>query len=186
MVGAVEHRKVLPRTELAHALAGVVAPTQTLDTVDQALGFVFFVVGVHHPHRLTLAQLRKQGLGKQLGVGANHVIGRLQNRRGGAVVLFQLHHFQGGKVLRQALQIVQGCTAPAVDGLVVVAHRGESGSLAHQQFQHLVLRGVGVLVFVHQHMAHLLLPLFAYLSVLLQQFQRQANQVIKVHALVGA
>ena len=34
-------------------------------------------------------------------------------------------------------------------------------------------------------MAHLLLPLQAHVNVLLQQFQRQAYQVVKVHALVS-
>jgi hypothetical protein len=59
------------------------------------------------------------------------------------------------EVLRQFLQVVQRGAAPAVDGLVVVAHGGEAAALAHQQLEHLVLRGVGVLVFVHQHMAQL-------------------------------
>ena len=88
--------------------------------------------------------------------------------------------------MRQALQIVQGGTAPTVDGLVVVAHSGKPGPLTHQELQHLVLGGVGVLVFIHQHMAHLLLPQLAHVGVLLQEFERQADQIVKVHALVGA
>ena len=86
--------------------------------------------------------------------------------------MLQLHHFQGGEVLRQALQIVQSGAAPTVNGLVIIAHRGEAGPLTHQEFEYLVLGGVGVLVFVHQHMAHLLLPLLSHLGVLLQEFQR--------------
>ena len=70
--------------------------------------------------------------------------------------------------------------------MVVVAHRGESAFVAHQVFQHLVLRGVGVLVFVHQHVPHLRLPFGAHVWVVLQQFERQANQVVKVHRLKGA
>jgi hypothetical protein len=51
--------------------------------------------------------------------------------------------------------------------------------------EHLVLGGVGVLVFVHQHMAHLGLPALAHLGVVGQQLERHADQVVKVHALVS-
>ena len=45
--------------------------------------------------------------------------------------------------------------------------------------------GIGVLVFVYQHMAHHALPTLAHRLVLLQQLQRQANQIIKIDTLVG-
>ena len=81
--------------------------------------------------------------------------------------------------------------------MVVVTHGREAGGVlagrqaavglaAHQQLEHRILGCVGVLVFVHQHMAHLRLPLGAHLGVVAQQFQRQADQVVKVHALVRA
>jgi hypothetical protein len=43
----------------------------------------------------------------------------------------------------------------------------------------------GVLVFVDQYMAQRLLPLISYLGVLRQKFERQTDQVVKVHALVS-
>ena len=57
--------------------------------------------------------------------------------------------------MRQFFQIVQGGAAPTINRLIVIAHGGKARTLAHQMFQHFVLRGVGVLVFVHQHMAEL-------------------------------
>jgi hypothetical protein len=103
--------------------------------------------------------------------------------------LLQSNDFERRKLDRQFLQVVQRGAAPAVDGLVVVAHRGEAGLIgrvaAHQQLEHFVLGGVGVLVLVHQHMAHQALPLAPYLRVVAQQLQRQADQVVKIHALVG-
>jgi hypothetical protein len=90
-----------------------------------------------------------------------------------------------GKVQRQAPQVVQRGAAPAIDRLVVVAHRGEAGARADQQLQHFILRGIGVLVFVHQHVAELRLPLLAHFRMVAQQLQRQADQVVEVHALVG-
>jgi hypothetical protein len=61
-----------------------------------------------------------------------------------------------GKSCGRLLQVVQRRAAPAVDGLVVIAHGGKAAAFSHQQLEHLVLRGVGVLVLVDQHMAQLL------------------------------
>jgi hypothetical protein len=117
------------------------------------------------------AQIAPQVLREQLGVGANHIVGGAQDGAGGAVVLLQLDDFQRGEVDWQFLQVVQGGAAPAVDRLVVVAHGGETGAFGlvatHQQLQHLVLRGIGVLVLVHQHMAHQPLPFLPYLLMIL-------------------
>ena len=103
VVGAVKHREMFPVAELAHALACVVATAQALDAVDQPFSLVFFVVRVHHPHRFACTQVAEQCLGEQLGVGADHIVGRLQDGAGGAVVLLQLHHLQVGEVLGQTL-----------------------------------------------------------------------------------
>ena len=179
VVGAVEDGKVFPRR------GRVGAGTQRDDARYGAFGLVFFAVTVLHAHRLALAQLGKQRFGKQLGVGANHMVGRTQDGAGGAVVLLQLDHLQLRVVLRQALEVVERGAAPAVDALVIVAHSGKARGLAHQQFQQLVLRGVGVLVFIDQHMAQQALPLFAHRVVVLEQAHGQADEVIKIHTLVG-
>ena len=156
-----------------------------LDAADGALGLVFFVVALDHLDRLTFAQVAPQSLLIQLGVQRDHVVGRPQDGAGRAVVLFQRDHFELRIVLRQALEVVQRGAAPAVDGLVVVAHGGEDAAIAHQQLEHVVLGGVGVLVFIDQHMAQVALPLGAHVLVLGQQFHRQADQVIEVDRLVG-
>ncbi len=81
---------------------------QALDARPRRVGLVLLGVAVDDAHRLTLAQLAEQGLGKQLGVGADHVVGRAQDGAGGAVVLLQLDDLQLREVLRQAFS---GCPA---------------------------------------------------------------------------
>ena len=179
MVGAVEDGKVLPRRLRVHV------GTQALDAHGCAFGLVFFGIAVLNAHGLALAQFRKQRFGEQLGVGANHIVGCAQDGAGGAVVLLQLDELEVGVLNRQLFQVVQRGAAPAVDRLVVVTHSGEMGALTHQEFQQLVLRGVGVLVFVHQHVAQQALPFLAHLSVVFQQAHGHADQIVKVHALVG-
>ncbi len=163
VVGAVQDGEVLPGRRRVGGGA------QRLDARHGALGLVLLVVAGHHAHRLALAQFAEQRLGEQLGVRPDDVVGRAQDGRGGAVVLLQLDDLELRKVLRQLLQIVQRGAAPAVDALVVVAHGGEARAFAHQEFQQLVLRGVGVLVFIDQHMAQQALPFLAHLGVALQE-----------------
>ena len=106
--------------------------------------------------------------------------------------MLQLDDLKVGEIGGQFFQVVQGGATPAVNGLVVVAHCGEVASSlgcgaggANQQFEQLVLGGVGVLVLVYQNMTQLPLPFAAHGLVLLQQLKGQANEVVKVHTLVG-
>ena len=189
VVGAVKQRKVAKLFVLFARLRQRPLCAQALDAGHGALGLVLFVVGVHYAHRLALAQFAEQRFGVKLGVGADHIVGGAQDGAGGAVVLLQRDDFERWKLDWQFPQVVQCGAAPAVDGLVVVAHGGEARFVgrvaAHQQLEHFILGGVGVLVLVHQHMAHQPLPLAAHFRVVPQQFQRQADQVVKIHALVG-
>ena len=185
MVGAVQHAEVFPFFVLAADGQQLAACAQALYAGDHAVGLMFFAIAIDHAHRLALAQLAEQRLRVQLRVGADHVVGRAQNRAGRAVVLLKLDDLELRVIDRQALEVVQRGAAPAIDRLVVVAHRREAPARTHQQLEQLVLRGVGVLVLVHQHMAQCCLPFVAHPSVLLQQLERQSDQVVKVHALVG-
>jgi len=186
VVGAVQHTKIFPLPVLAACCLQRAFSAQTLDACHHALGLVLFAVTVHDAHRLALAQFAEQRFRKELGVRADDIVGGPQDGAGRAVVLLQLHHLQVRKVLRQFFQVVQRRAAPAVDRLVVIAHGGQPAPRAHQQLQHFVLRGVGVLVFIDQHMTQRSLPLAAYRFMVLQQLQRHADQIVKVHALIGA
>jgi hypothetical protein len=146
---------------------------------------VLLAVALHHLHRIALAKFAPQLLLEDLGVLRDHVVGRAQDGAGGAVVLLQRDDLQAGVILREALEVVDGGAAPAVDALVVVAHGRERRVLAHQGLEQLVLHGVGVLVLVDQQMTERVLPLLPGLAVGGQQLERQADQVVEVHGLVG-
>ncbi len=148
--------------------------------------FVLFVLRREHAHRIAGAVLAPQVLLEQLGVVLDQVVGALQDALRGAVVLLQLDDAQGGVVLLQVAQVGGAGAAPGVDGLVVVAHRGERGTVARQQLHHLVLAIVGVLVFVDQQVAEAMLPALVRFLMVLEQFHRQADEVVEVHRLIGA
>ena len=177
VVAAVEHGEVRPFQALLEA--------GCLNALDDGFGFVLVVVAGQHLERIALAQGRPQRLGVELGVLGDEGVGRVQDGAGGAVVLLQLDDGEVGKVLPQALEVLQRGAAPAIDGLVVVAHGGQARAVAHQLLQERVLRHVGVLVLVHQEVAQLFLPEATGFLVLAQQLERQADQVVEVHRLVA-
>ena len=91
---------MFPIAPSAQTRTGVIARAQALNAQDDALGLVFFVICVRQTHRFARAELRKQFFRVELGVGADDVVRRLQNGAGGAVVLFELDHFEFRKVNR--------------------------------------------------------------------------------------
>ena len=191
MVGTVQDGKVAEFLVLRRR-AGAVGGTGAgaLDARDGPLGLMLFMVGVDDTYRLAFAQVAPQILGVELRIGSDDVVGCAQDGRGRPVVLLELDDFELWKVQWQLLQVVQRRTAPAVDRLIVVAHRCEARLLrvcaADQQFEHLVLGGIGVLVFIDQYMADIGLPFLAHIFVLLQQFERHPDEVVEIDALVGA
>ena len=128
-----------------------------------------------------MAHLAPQLFFKLVGVVRDQHVGAAQDAAGGAVVLLQHHHFQGRVVDLEQHQVFRTGAAPGVDRLVIVAHHGELVALADQQLHQQVLAGVGVLVFVHQQVAHLVLPLFEDVGVFLEQLDRQQDQVVEIH-----
>ena len=103
----------------------------------------------------------------------NQGIGRPQDGLAGPVVLLKLHHLEGGIVVGKVAQILRARAAPGVDGLVIVAHHRKSATLAHEGPQQLVLGAVGVLILVHQEIAHPRLPGGAPGAIAVQQARRQ-------------
>ena len=152
------------------------------------LGFLLVVLHAQHLDRVAQAVLGPERLFEQLGIVADHRVGRLQDARGGAVILLQLDDPQIGEIDLQLLQVFDSRAAPRIDRLVVVAHCGKHRLLADpgdQQLDQFVLAGVGVLVFVHQQVAQAALPFFTHRVVAAEQLDRQADQVVEIDRLIG-
>ena len=104
----------------------------------------------------------------------------------GAVVLLQLDGLAVFKVLLKVQDVSDIGAAPAVNGLVVVAHDHEVLVLGGQQVGNLVLDVVGVLILVDANVAEALLVLVEHLGTGAQQLERAHEQVIEVHGVGSA
>ncbi len=134
---------------------------------------------------VTVAEFGPELLVEQLLVVRDDVVGGLQDAHRQPVVLLQRDDLERRKFGRQPLQVADVGPAPAVDRLIVVADGSELGADAGQQLEELVLAGVGILVFVNQQVAQAVLPFLGDRRVLAEEPDRQADQVIEIHRLVG-
>ena len=87
VIGTVQNSKLFVVAVLHAARSGGGASAQRLNASHHAVGFVFFVVGIHHANWFAFAQFRKKFFRIELRIGLNHVVGRSQNGAGRAVVL---------------------------------------------------------------------------------------------------
>ena len=86
-------------------------------------------------------------------VVCNGRIRKRQNRLGRAVVLLQFIHLCLGIYTLKAENVLNFRAAPAVDGLIVIAHDKQISVHRGKTFDDLELHGVGVLELVHMHIA---------------------------------
>ena len=103
-----------------------------------------------------------------------------------AVVLLQLDDLDLREMLFHVEQVGDLRAAPAVNALVVVADHAQVAMLLRQRLDELELRGVGVLVFVHHHVAVLRAAGLQRVGMLAEEPQREQDQIVEIHGVAGA
>ena len=137
------------------------------------LGFEYlrlFAVAVFRPKRLVLA----------VAVEMNNRIGELQNTFRRAVIAFQLKGFGPGKRLFEMKNIFDLRAAPAVNGLIVVAHDEEIAVHGGEELDDLKLHRVGVLKLVHENIAEPSAEVSSGFLVPLQKLTRFVEKVVEI------
>ena len=137
---------------------------QLFDLAGNPAALVALIARLEGLDLLAVALGRKQALVLALRVMAHHGVGGAQDMTRGAVVLLQLYGLAVFKVLLEVKDVGDVGAAPAVNGLVVVAHDHEVLVLGGQQVGDLVLDVVGVLILVDANVAEALLILVEHLG----------------------
>jgi hypothetical protein len=81
------------------------------------------------------------------------MVGSLKNVLSGAIILLQGDDFSFWKVLLKIQNISNLCSSPAVDGLVIISDHTDVPMGFHHLFDELILDQVGILKFIHHHIA---------------------------------
>ncbi len=122
-----------------------------------------------------------QLLGTPLGQLRDHAVRGLEHRGDAPVVLLQPDLGRAGKRLLEAEDVPHLGAAPAVDALVVVAHRADVSTLGCELTDELELRTIAVLELVDQQVAEPPDVAAQHLWVLAEQPQREQEEVVEVH-----
>ena len=121
-----------------------------------------------------------QLLAQAIGVLRDDRVGGGEDHGCRAVVLLEL--VDGGrKIPAEVLHVLDARTAPAVDGLVVVADHEWHAGLSGQEFEPFVLDAIGVLELVHQQVAEALAVIRAEIGDVAQGLEAPEQQFGEIH-----
>ena len=159
---------------------------QALDLVGDELGLLDLVVGLRRAHLLAARALGPQLLLGPLRVAADDAVRGVEDGLARAVVLLQAHDVRVGIVLAEVEDVAHVGAAEPVDGLIVVADDDHVPVLLRQLVDKHVLRAVGVLVLVDEHVAESITPLFERILVGVEELDQLHDQVVEVEAAGAA
>ncbi len=153
---------------------------ERLDLLADEARFLLGIPGPGEHHPLARFFVGAQGLAEPPLVVGDQVGGGCEDVSGRPVIAFQPHHGGAGKVVLEAQDVVHLRPAPAVDRLVVVSDAGEVGAFLRQQAKPEILRDVGILVLVHQHVAEALVIGLEHVRVVAEQAQAFQQQIAEI------
>lgn len=119
-------------------------------------------------------------------VVGDYLIRRIKDVGGAAVVLLQLDDGGVGEILFKIENVADIRTAPAVDALIVIAHDAKVSALLRKELYQRILGKVGILVFVHVHIAKALAVTLQHGRMVGEQLQRPNQQIVKIQGVAMA
>ena len=143
-VGAIEDGHAVPR----HALAA-----QAEDRLGDERGLLVLVPGAIEARRVAGRVLGPQRLVLALDVVGDDAGGQRQDRLRRAIVLLEAHDLGARIVVLEVEDVADVRASPLVDRLIAVAHDAHVAVLGREEPDDAVLRAVGVLVLVDEHVA---------------------------------
>ena len=116
-------------------------------------------------------------------VVGDEAVGGAEDRLRAAVILFQPHDVGVGKVLLESQNVANLRAAPAVDRLVRIARRAQIRIIVRQGPHDLILRQVGVLIFVHHDVTIAVIQLGPDFFVLRQQPADVHQKIVEINGV---
>ena len=146
---------------------------------------IAFVLGVEADDLLAPVVIRPQVLGGTTHIVGDDGIGGVENSLSGPIVLVQHDDGGVGKRLFELVDVADIGTTEPVNGLIAIPHHRDVAMLLSQQQDESILGRVGVLIFVHQHMAKSSAVVLQHLGLGPQQLDSHEEQIVEVHGAGG-
>ena len=148
------------------------------------ISFCGFIAGLINHNGLSPIIGCPQPFALSAQIMGDHRIGCIQNRLGGAIILLQADQAAAFILLFKIQNIGNGGATEPVNTLVIIAYHANIFITTCQQTTEQILQMIGILILVHQHILELSLIITANILVLLQKFDGQQDNIIKIHRIV--
>ena len=156
----------------------------SFDFFHEEIGFIFRLLALHDTDRRPEIVLRPQIFFLSLCVCLDHRARSREDAFGRAVILFEPHHLGGGKVVLEFQDVADAGAAPSINRLVRVAGGADVLAAQCQAAGDHVLRVVGVLILVDQHVAEAVFEVRPEVRIVAEQEGRLEQQVVEVDRLL--
>src|SRR4030095_8293240 len=124
-----------------------------LDLFADPARFLWGVPDADHLNPIALVEVGPQRLAEAAGIVGDKAGGGGEDVRGGSVVLLEPNHLRAREILLEAENVGDFGPAPRIDRLVVIADAAQVAMRLGQQLQPVILRSIGVLIFVDQYIS---------------------------------
>ena len=154
--------------------------------------------GIHHEGRLGIivgrfieedlfprTAVAKKTLFPAVLGAIDHAHGGIQNGLSRAVVLLEQNGLGFGEILVEALDVAPVGAAPGIDRLVRITHTENITVKRCQMLHQRVLGQVGILEFIHEHVAEALGIFVADRGDVLQQVSGVKQDIVEIHRIAG-
>ena len=174
-IGAIEDGKV-----------GILAAFSALDGtngIGHHLGLFNVGVGVEHMELFTSGIFGEHVLLDLPAVLLDETISSLDDVLCGAIVLLQFEEPCSVVYLLEGEYVVNICSTETINALRIIAYDTDVMVLTSELPHDAVLRKVGVLILIYQHITETLLPLGKHIGMLLKEEIGVEENVVEVHSI---
>ena len=169
-IGAVQNRDLAIRILAPNFVGGI----------GDEKRFVFGVLRGIDGDLVAFVGFRPEPLAFALQIIRDHDAGGFENIFRRAVILFKPNDFRVGKVFFEIENIANIGAAPAIDGLIFVAHHADVVVPLREQAHQLVLAAIGVLILVDHDVAEAAIPRVAGCLIVREQADGFEQQIVEI------
>ena len=174
--GAHKNRDLVERMALA---------LQLLDLFADHAGFFFRIPNAGDGRLLAQRAIGEERLAKPPLIMRDETRGRGEDMAGRAVIALEPDDFRARKIALEAQNIIDLGAPPAIDRLIVVADAADIVAPLGEQPQPQILGGVGVLIFIDEHIAEAVLIEFQDLGIFAKEPQGFEQKIAEIGGVEG-
>ena len=156
---------------------------QLSNLIDYNISLFHITICLKHPDGFPFLLFREDLLAYLSLILFNQTVGSTDNSLRRPIVLFQLEYFRIGIHFCKIQYIVNICSPERIDTLRIIPYHTHMLMIFCQLQHNAVLGIVGILIFIYQNVAKLLLITCQYFGMISEKNKSIKEQIIKIHGI---